>query len=128
MKIALIILLISCTVLCADVRPATGQIYYIPFHVETYEAITQANIKQKAFYKFEVNDRDKLSALLQLLAGVGEASSFGDNRVRLLVVSDKKQIFVDAEGNVFDGKKTHRLNHGNFDKLKTLLSELVKTP
>jgi len=103
-------------------------IYYIPFQFETYEAETPKNIKEKAIYKIEVNDKNKISALLDLMAGGEKTSSFDPKRVRLLIVFDegKQQMFVDADGNIFDGETQPAINAQNFEKLKNLLSELTK--
>ncbi len=103
-------------------------IYYIPFQFETYEAVTPKNIKEKAKYKIEVDDKNKISALLDLMAGGEKTSSFDTKRVRLLIVFDegKQQMFVDAAGNVFDGETGYAITAQNFEKLKKLLSELIK--
>jgi hypothetical protein len=103
-------------------------IYYIPFQFETYEAITPKNIKEKAKYKIDVSDKNKISALLDLMAGGEKTSSFDEKRIRLLIDFDegKQEMLVDADGNVFDGKTRHALNEQNFDKLKKILSELIK--
>lgn len=129
MKIGWIFLLSSLLVLEASpVSFTKAFIYYIPFRFETYEAVTPKNIKEKAKYKIEVSDKNKISALLDLIAGGETTSSYDAKRIRLLLVFDegKQQMFADADGNVFDGETRHAINTQNFEKLKTLLSELIK--
>jgi len=103
-------------------------IYYIPFQFETYEAITPKNIKEKAKFKIEINDKDKISALLDLTSGGEKTSNCDEKRVRLLIVWDegKQQVIADADGNVLNGKTRQALNAQSFEKLKNLLSDLIK--
>ena len=103
-------------------------IYYIPFQFETYEPITAKNIKEKAKYKIEISDKNKISTLCDLTSDGAKTSSFDEKRVRLLIVfgEGKQQIFVDANGNVFAGEKRQTLSPKSFEKLKNVLSELIK--
>ncbi len=103
-------------------------IYYIPFQVETYEPVTPENIKEKAKYTIESKDRHRISQLLDLMSGGRKCEGFDNKRVRLLVLFEggKPEIMVDAEGNVSEGKKLHVLSAREFEKLKKLLSELIK--
>jgi hypothetical protein len=106
-----------------------AKIYYIPFQIETYEAITPENIKEKASYSFEINDKNEIAELLHLTSSGDKKSSFTKKRVRLLMIifdASERQIMVDAEGNVLEGGTQHALNTQDFEKLKTLLSELIK--
>lgn len=128
-KTGWIFLLLSLLVLEASpVSFTKAFIYYIPFQFETYEAVTPKNIKEKAKYKIKVSDKNKILALRDLMAGGEKASSFDAKRIRLLIVFDegKQQIFVDADGGVFDGETRRAINTQNFEKLKNLLSELIK--
>ena len=103
-------------------------VYYTPFQFETYEALTPKNIKEKAKYKIEVSDTNKVSVLVDLTSKGEKTSSFDEKRVRLLVVwgEGKQQTIVDADGNVFDGETRRSLGAQNSEKLKNLLSELIK--
>src|SRR5206468_7860545 len=109
--------------------PSKAMIYYTPFWFETYEAITTENIREKAKYRFEINDGKKVSALLGLISDGDKSSMFAKKRVRLLVdlVESKRQIMVDAEGHVVDGKEERVLKGEKFEQLKNLLSEWVRT-
>src|SRR6266446_3713423 len=109
--------------------PSKAMIYYTPFWFETYEPITPENIREKGKYRFEINDGKKVSALLGLMSDGDKNSTFDKKRVRLLVdlVEGKRQIIVDANGHVIDGKAERVLKGEKFEQLKNLLSELVKT-
>ncbi len=104
-------------------------IYYTPFWFETYEPITPENIREKAKYRFEINGGKEVSALLSLISDGDKNSTFDKKRVRLLVDLEerKRQIMVDANGHVIDGKAERVLKGEKFEQLKNLLSELVKT-
>jgi hypothetical protein len=128
MKIALIILITSMVVVGAIRGTGTMAIYYVPFQIETYEAITQSTIKDRASYRWELTDSSRQRKLLEILSSAGEGSRIGDKRIRLLVVADKREIFVDAEGNVLDLGKTHKLDQRHFQELRTMMSELVSSP
>jgi len=103
-------------------------IYYIPFQFETYEAVTPENIKQKAKYSFELIDTKTESAVLDLISGGKKSSAFDRKRVRFLMVLEKgkRQIIIDAEGNVIEGEAQHSLRAQKFEQLKNLLAKLVK--
>jgi hypothetical protein len=103
-------------------------IYYVPFNAETYTPLTMVNIKKLALYKFEVKNENTSSTLCDLTSGGKQTSAFDEKRIRLLIVCDegKQQVFVDAIGNIFDGKTKRMLSSQNFNKLKSLLSELTK--
>lgn len=99
--------------------------YYIPFQVETYEAVTIENIKSKAEIKGELA-KDNASKLLRLLAERKQGSVFDRKRVRLLVetLEGKNPVYVDTSATVLMSQEQYALNPSAFIALKKLLSRL----
>jgi hypothetical protein len=124
-KIAWIVLVTSALAVYASESICGIAIYYIPLQIKTYKDVTQSNIKDRAFYRGELTDKNKQRALLEIFSSVGEGSGFDQKRIRLLVVTDNREIFVDAEGNVLDAEKKFRLDQKQFQKLKTMMTELA---
>jgi hypothetical protein len=102
-------------------------IYYVPFDADTYTPLTMGDIMKRAAYNIEVKNTKTRSELSDITSSGSKTANFDDSRVRLLIVYDesKQQIFVDAVGNISDGKAQRALTTRNFDKLKKLLSELT---
>ena len=104
-------------------------IYYTTFQVETYEPITSKTIKEKAKYRFEITDTNSASVLLNLLSKGEKASEFDEKRVRLLVVwnEGKQRVTVDTTGHILNGEERRSLGAQDFERLKSLLSSLIKS-
>jgi hypothetical protein len=125
MKLLWIVIITSTLVVSARESVEKMTVYYVPFQVETYEPITTATIKDRAKYRLDVADANEILSLLRMLSNAKGESSFDQKRVRLLVVAEKREIVVDADGNVLDAGKTYRLSREQFGQLKTVMSRLI---
>ena len=102
--------------------------YYIPFQIETYEAVTLENIKAHAKYTIEVTDGSTVSAFVGLLLAGDLGANWDGKRVRLLIElgERKKWIAVNADGNVFDGAARRTLGPLRMADLKAKLAGLLE--
>jgi len=77
----------------------TITVYFIPFEVETYIAVTPTTIASQAWEKWTISskrDNDRLLAILNH----GRENTFDQNRVRALVIIGPKRYVVDSTGTV----------------------------
>jgi hypothetical protein len=100
-------------------------IYYIPFQVETYEAITAENIQEKATYKIAISDKTA-HELVALIGTEGQSAELDKKRVRLLVkTSDQKELLVDTNGHALVNGTQFEITAKSFASLKSRLTELT---
>src|ERR1017187_6700959 len=96
----------------ATATESDATVYYLPFKVETYVAVTKATIETAAAAKWTISDQSRATRLVSLLNGgvKVEAKQFDENRVRVKVIAGAQIYFVDSEGVVQRGKKTVRID------------------
>lgn len=118
MRTVCLLLLLSASRLVVEAAEFRGaSLYYLPFHYETYKAVTPDNIKQKAKYKVAVTNELTVSRLFELTSWE-KSSRLDTNRIRLMLVTDGRKRIVDAEGNVSDGKLEGAIGAERFQQLK----------
>jgi hypothetical protein len=76
---------------------ATGadtMVYYVPFRIETFVAITRATIESSAGAKWVISDPSRVKSLVALLNGGVRVKSdkFDENRVRAKIYSVARSI------------------------------------
>jgi hypothetical protein len=125
MKMLLGLLFLSIS-LCRAGESNKIKYYYIPFNVETYEAVTTNNIQDKAEYKGEIAG-DYAVKIVSLLMTSNQSASFERKRVRLLIENQyDNKIFVDASGTVLKKGYKYNINDKKLIELNKILRLLIK--
>ena len=88
--------------LCLGCSPAfseaTTTVYFIPFDVETYIPVTQADIASRAWEQWNISSHVETTRLITIL-NRGPKQTFDSSKVRcLIVVSSIQTYLIDANG------------------------------
>ena len=98
-RVRIPILLVFC--LFASEARATARdaalVYFIPFDVETYVAVTRNDIIAQAWEKWTVVDGAAINRLARLFKPTNK-QEFNEAKVRCLVILKGERYFIDANG------------------------------
>ncbi|MBI1424617.1 MAG: hypothetical protein GC149_14315 [Gammaproteobacteria bacterium] len=98
-------------------------VYFIPFEIESYVSITRENIKSFAWEKWEIDSESKSSKLLKIIDS-GNSENIDNHHIRVLVVSDKGNYFIDSNGVVSrTGKPDIKINKIEFMRFRDSLGK-----
>jgi hypothetical protein len=102
-------------------------VYFMPFETETYDAITPANIRERADYILDLADRKTISTLADTLSHGTRSNDFDNKKVRLLVTLNhgSERVLVDAGGRVSTAHARFVLGTQGFDSLRQLIANLI---
>ncbi len=96
-------------------------VYFVPFEIETYAPITQAEIIPLAWEKWTISSEAETSRLITSLSQ-GDEEKFDENKVRALVLSDEQKYFIDSNGVVLKrGKLGNRIDKAAFIQFRDSL-------
>lgn len=103
-------------------------IYYLPFKLETYTAITKNNIEKKALYVIELKPDDSAYNEISKIFMNHSEGEF-DNRVVRMKVKGSQfgDLYVDQEGGILiiPDEETEKLTSEAFERLSMLMDKLV---
>lgn len=103
-------------ILSSSISAAEGEaivVYYVPFDVETYIPITEASISCRAWEKWKISDRSKVSRLLNIVK-TGQKANFDRKRVRAEIIVAEQKYFIDAAGVVLNGVSSYKIDRYDF--------------
>jgi len=79
-------------------------VYFIPFQIETYAAVTTETIIADAFVKWTLSSESEMRHLIALLSR-GSEDVFDESKVRGLILADSEIYFIDSNGVVLKAKE-----------------------
>jgi galactitol-specific phosphotransferase system IIB component len=126
----LIFLILLCGFSCIAAEDTVNKhlsIYYIPFEIETYIAVTPKSIVLEAHYVMTVTNEPDISQFNALVTSTN-AGHFIEKRVRLLAVFDKgrTRLLIDSDGNVLEEGQERALSPIQLKKVETFISILIR--
>lgn len=81
-------------------------IYFVPFDIHTYSPITNNNIKEYAWEKWEVDSKDKVMELKSIIKNNEKKYDFNKIYIRSIIYFKDKTIYLDTKGVASDNLKT----------------------
>src|SRR5580704_15903833 len=117
-RIVCFLLLLILAAGCQTTQLSKVTFYYVPFQLESNEAVSPENIREKSNV-VDVTDKRTLVYLEKLLAKAKAGAKFERKRVRFLLVMTPgdRSVWVDADGNLLEANAEQHLDRSNFDQL-----------
>ncbi len=100
-------------------------VYFLPFRIETYVAVTRVTIETEAADRLMITEPSQVKRLLALLNGGVKAKpgEFSENRIRAKIITGDQIYYIDAEGVVEKGSTDTKIDTSEFVKFRASLRD-----
>ena len=106
------------------------KVYYMPFSIGTYSAITRDTFRSGAFCMLTIPDDSDQMNLIYSILSEGKEAKYYDGLVRAEILRPNgKSFYIDQEGSVFDSNsgESAKINEENFEELKNVIQKMFDT-
>lgn len=108
----------------------TTKLFYVPFDISTYMAITRDSIEKDAkqsYCVFDLNFSHKKVNWLKEIINKTKTGSFNNYIVRLKIIGlYDDDIYIDQDGGMYRSGKETELTIDGFQELKKFIDKLLK--